>query len=275
MRFLFTPEEAQSAAAAVAGWLQESQFRVEIEAPIAEDAPYRTSVMGIRGGFTLLAEAQGNANYGGRLEVFANWLAARRLHCELYLATLAESSVSGRLLKELKRDGVGLLIVEDGDRVETVLRARNPALMVTPDPTLGLGALKSEVSRLVSRFNSGERKDALRDMCEVVERETQKLLLRLVKKGWLNLIEQQVRTMDWSSQINTVSSAKQYHTGRTPPLSPADKDDLQSFRGARNILDHKATSKRAEYVREQQFAERMIQGPRLIALLARLQRKIK
>src|SRR6185369_14306706 len=125
------------------------------------------------------------------------------------------------------------------------------------------------------RFNSGDRKDALRDMCELVERETQKLLTRLVKKGWINFTELQISRMNWSDQINALASSNQYNAGRAPLISSNDRDDLQSFRGARNLLDHKTKSKREEFRREQQFTERMMQGPRLAALLATLQRKVK
>ena len=52
------------------------------------------------------------------------------------------------------------------------------------------------------------------------------------------------------------------------------KQDLHSFRGARNLIDHPATSKAAEKKRQTQFAERMVMGPRLAGELLSLQAKV-
>ena len=53
------------------------------------------------------------------------------------------------------------------------------------------------------------------------------------------------------------------------------KDDLHSFTRGRNLVDHKVKGKRQEEKRQKQFADRMMQGPRLIAELVLLQRKFK
>jgi hypothetical protein len=275
MTFLFTPEEAQTTAARVADWLRGQQFEIKIESAVTDDAPYRTSLVANKGGFYYLIEAQGTPNYAGQLERFSSWLSARRLHCEFYIAVHDDSTLQGRLLRDIRKDGVGLLLVGSDGSVEPMIRARNPALVVTPDPTLALGSIKAEVGEIVNRFNSGERKDALRDLCELVERETQKLLLRLAKKGWISLDESRITRMNWSDQINALASQGQYSGGRQPILSANERDDLQSFRGARNLLDHKVRDRREEFRREQQFTERMTQGPRLAALLTAHQRKIK
>src|ERR1700681_1994156 len=275
MQFLFTPEEAQTTASQVASWLKAQQFEIEVESALGPDAPYRTSLVASKGGFSWLIEAQGTANYNAQLQRLSSWLSARRLHCELYLAAPEDSVLQGKLLKDLKRDGVGLLLVSDDGSIEIAIKSRNPALVVTPDPTLVLGGMRAEVTILVERFNQGDRKDALRDMYELVERETSRLLYRLARKGWINLSEPQIERMTWSDQINVLSSSNQYQSGQSPLLATSDKDDLQSFRGARNLLDHKAKGKRDEFRREQQFTERMIQGPRLTALLLGCQRKVR
>jgi hypothetical protein len=85
----------------------------------------------------------------------------------------------------MKRDGVGLLVVDASGVVVESQKARNPALVVTPEPTLRYGDCKQEVAEAIKKFNDVDRKDGLRDMCEIVERETEELALRAVKKNWL------------------------------------------------------------------------------------------
>jgi hypothetical protein len=70
-------------------------------------------------------------------------------------------------------------------------------------------------------------------------------------------------------------SQKPCSPGKSPIVGSTLKDDLHSFRGARNLLDHKVTNKREDTKRQQQFAERMMQGPRLVAELVSLNRKLR
>jgi hypothetical protein len=175
----------------------------------------------------------------------------------------------------MKQDGVGLLVVGVAGDVATPHRARNPALVVTPDPSLKYGRCKPEVLAAVQKFNDVDRKDGLRDMCELVERETETLALLCVKKGLLRMDAKAVLAKDWSEQIDTLASINAYNAGHQPLVVNIFKADLHSFRGARNLVDHKVQGKRAEAKRQMQFAERMMQGPRLIAEILSLQRKVK
>jgi len=127
----------------------------------------------------------------------------------------------------------------------------------------------------VKKFNEVDRKDGLRDMCELVERETEALLRLGIRKTLINVPETSIKAKDWSDQINTLASPQTYNDGRNPLVTTTFKDDLHSFRGARNLLDHKVKGKRDDMRRQKQFAERMMQGPRLIAELKSLQRKVK
>lgn len=166
------------------------------------------------------------------------------------------------------------MIDENGDVSESQ-NPRNPALVVTPDPTLRFGDCKDEIANAVKKFNNVNRKDGLRDMCEVVERETEELALRAVRKGWLTMNEAAIKGKDWSSQIDTLASKNAYTVGKNPIVSATFKNDLHSFRGARNLVDHKVRGKRDDANRQKQFAERMMQGPRLVAELVALQRRVK
>jgi hypothetical protein len=84
-----------------------------------------------------------------------------------------------------------------------------------------------------------------------------------------------IKAKDWSSQIDTLASKHAYTPGMDPIVSTIFKNDLHSFRGARNLVDHKERGKRDDANRQKQFAERMMQGARLVAELVSLQRKVK
>ncbi len=278
MKFVFTkdtPDEAKRSALAVAKYLSKLGLKVRTQAPGWSDAPYRTTLLGVRSGLQILVEAQGSLNYSAVLKKFLAWLAIGRHYAELYLATTSDTALEAvGTLAEMKKDGVGLLLVDEGGGVSVHQVARNQALVVTPDPTLRYGECKAEVLAAVRKFNDTDRKDGLRDMCELVERETERLALLAVRRGYLNKTEQEVKGMDWETQINVLAAKGAYHTGHVPILEHTLKTDLLSFKGARNLLDHKTRGKREDASRERQFAERMMQGPRLVAEIGILKRKV-
>lgn len=275
MKFVVTPEEAQPAALALVAHFRRHGMTVKTEVAAWPGAPYQTTLVARKSGLSLLVEAQGIPNYGKAIKELATWLAANRCYAELYLATLTESVVQAGMLGEMRGDGVGLLVVDEKGAVSESQRARNPALVVTPEPTLRFGGCTREVLDSIKKFNDVDRKDGLRDMCEVVERETEELAVRAVRKGWLVMDEAAVVAKDWSSQIDTLASKNAYTSGKTPVVTPTFRNDLHSFRGARNLVNHKVRGKRDDIHRQKQFAERMMQGPRLVAELVSLQRKVK
>ena len=275
MKFLLTPEEAQAPAIAVARFLRRQQMAVRTEVAAWDDAPYRTTLVGTKSELRLLVEAQGTLSYGKALKEFAIWIAAKQHYSELYIATPSDSILQAGLLGEMKSDGVGLIVVDKDGRVTISQRSRNPALVIRPHPNLRFGDCRIEVTEAVEKFNNIDRKDGLRDMCELVERETEALALRAAKAGWVKMGEGAVRGMDWSTQINMLASNNSYNAGKNTVVSQTLKDDLHSFRGARNLVDHKVRNKREDMKRQKQFAERMLQGPRLVADLVTLQRKVK
>ena len=128
---------------------------------------------------------------------------------------------------------------------------------------------------MCERFNDGDRKDALRDLFEFVEGETDRLARKAVTKGWLVIDSTGIERMDWSSKINVLASNNQYNAGFSVLIDSNLKADLQSFRGARNLYNHPAVTTRAQNNRELQAQERMIQGPRLLAELLSLILSVK
>lgn len=274
MKFTLTPEEAWPVAEAVAKHFRKRHATIRVEVPFVKDAPYRTTLVVGEGGKAILVECQGSLSYGRTLQELVAWLAVRREYSELYLATSPEGSISVRLLGELQHDGVGLMTMDENGVVKIDKTARNPALVVTPDPTLVYGEAKKLVLSAVDKFNNVDRKDGLRDMCELVEQETEKLIRKAVTKAVIGIPVASLDQKDWSDQINTLAST-QAHSNRPPTFNDNLKNDMHSFRGARNLIDHKVRTKREDKKRQRQFAERMVQGPRLVAELVALRRKIR
>jgi len=273
MKFDFTPEEAQPVALVVAKHLKRQEMKIWCEVKPFEGTPYRPTLVAVKSGLTVVVEAQGNLDYHKTLAGFVAWLAAGRHYARFYLATTEHCMMHATTLAEMKEHGVGWLVVQDTGSVIESLPARNPALVVTPHPDLRYGDCQPEVRSALSKFNEINRKDGLRDMCEIVERETEGLAVIGVRKNLLKMAEVAVRNMDWSGQINVLASPNAYNAGHKPIVADPLKQDLHSFRGARNLVDHPVRTKREDKRRELQFADRMMQGSRLVAELVRLKRK--
>lgn len=275
LRLPLTPEEALPAARCAARWLKSIRrvpFVTE-RAPWSE-APYRTTLVSKTTNPVILIEAQGTLSYHNALSAFSQWIIAGRKHAELYIAVENDAQLAAEALHHLRRDGVGLLTCND-DGVTTVsLIARSPALSVYPDPTLRFGDCASDVSQALAKFNDSDRKDGLRDMCEIVERETSRVMDAAHRKGLLSLTAAAIAAMNWSDRINSLTSARSYSVGQAPVFDDAFKNDLHSFRGARNLVDHPPKNARDHSKRVRQFSERMAQGPRLVAELVSLRRRI-
>src|SRR2546426_3094450 len=109
MEFPFTPREAHPIASAVARNLAEDSMSVRPEVPAWDDAPYRTTLVARKGSLSVLVEAQGEGSYGRGLADLAAYIQARRQYAEFYIAAPAESVLPGTMLKQLRKDGVGLL----------------------------------------------------------------------------------------------------------------------------------------------------------------------
>lgn len=276
MEFIFTPEDARTTAERVGRYYQRKRYAVEIETAYAADAPYRTTLIARRREMpTILVEAQAALTLLRPVEDLARWLAAERSYCELYLAVDSEGSLPGQTLANCMKLGIGILIAMPDESLQEVRRARNPALIVTPDPNLKLGKLKTRVKDLVQRFNDGDRKEAFRDLCEVIERETEVLLEKLLDKNRLTLTLGQIHGMSWENQINALNSGNSYAPGFGNVLTAKDIADLQAFRGARNLVDHRVRSQKQEAERDRQLGERMMLGARLAEVLTGAQRSIR
>lgn len=237
MNFADIPEEALLVAQAVVKHLERQKWRIKVLQSPWKEARYRPSLLAEKSGLCLLVETQGTLDYHKTLRDYAAWLSANRHYAQLYLATNAEAPTQVGILAAMRRDGVGLWAVDEERKVSESLAARNPALVVTPDPNLKCGECQTEMRAALAKFNEVNRKDGLRDMCELVERETEALALIGVRKGFLKMNEAAIRGMDWSQQIDTLASINAHNPGKDIIVTTPFKNDLHSFRGARNLIE--------------------------------------
>ena len=283
MKYIYTPEEVRTIANALFRFMQHQGFNVLIEKPFSEDAPCATTLMATKGSLTILLEAQQRLICDQYIKDLSHWLNLNRLNAELFIiADRNTVSLSGDFLKQLNQTGVGLILVED-DLQPTIGRLpKNPALIISPEPTLKFGPYEKKVKVCLTKFNSpcsflsdhDFRRDAARDMCEMVEELTEKLAIYAVKKKHITLTEKDIMDKDWAGQINTLGSHNACSPGKNVVINDLLKTDLHSFRGIRNLLDHKTRSRTQEIDRQQQLAERMMMGPRLIDRLVKIKRRI-
>ena len=275
IEFSLTPEEAQPTTLAVYRHLKSSGFTIEVEKSVDVGAPLRPTLIADAKELRLLVEAQGDPMYSDSLKELVRWTTVNRVYGEVYIATSSEKTITMKDADQMRRDGIGLFLVDSQGNVHISEKARNPALVVPLDRRLKLGVHEKDIQELVIDFNNGNRKGALQSMCELVEQETGAMAIKAAKKKWLNKTEEDISKLNWSNRIDILGSNNTYYSGRSCLVDSNLKNDLHSFRGARNLFDHPASTRKAKRDREVQFTERMMMGPRLIETLLKLKRKIK
>jgi hypothetical protein len=282
MKYIYTPEEVRTIADALFRFMKHQGFKVCIEKPFHDDAPCATTLIATKAGLNILFEVQKQVHCDQYIKELALWLLKQRFYAELFIATHNTTHFSGEFLKELNQTGIGLILVDDEARVEIVQHPVNPALKTNPSPNLKFGSHKELVKGCVDKFDqpisflSGNdtRKDALRDLCEVVEKLTEDIALAAVRKGALQRDEDTIEKMKWADKINVLSAANAYKASCTPLISEELKTDLHAFRNGRNIVDHKVRTKREDALRQQKFPDRMITGVRLVSDLVSVKSRI-
>jgi hypothetical protein len=282
MKYISTPEEAHPIANVVFEFMRKHGFAVKIEKALDVNAPYTTTLTATKSRLNILFETQYQIHCDQSIKELALWLHSQRRYAELFIATHRLAHISWDIFRDLDRSGIGLILVDDKDTLEIERPPKNPALIISHDPTLRFGTYEKKVKTCMTKFNSpcsfisdkNPRRDAARDMCEIVEGLTEQLAIRAVKRKHITLTEKNITDQDWSGQIDTLRSQKACATGKSPIIDDPLKIDLHSFRGIRNLLDHKTSSHSQEIDRQQQLAERMMMGPRLIDRLVKLKCKI-
>ena len=247
---------------------------LRFEEPIDSGLAYRPTLIGRKGQYSVLVEAQENPSITPMVREACQWVMGQRMNGRFYIATHENANISGILIAEFKKLGLGLLFVGTAG-TDKVIEAKNWAYVVSPDPELSLGGRKRDIEDALEKYNSGNRKDGLRDLCDIVEAETKALLLTAIGRNIMTVPKKAAESMDWEGRINALASPNSHANGEPPVVSPDFKHDLLSFKGARNLVGHPVDSWRLDKRRSLQYQERMTQGPRLVAELIHLDRKLR
>lgn len=81
--------------------------------------------------------------------------------------------------------------------------------------------------------------------------------------------------MKTTDLVNALGAKENAAEGTAAIIGESLKRDLLSFGEGRNLLDHSVKNKREDKKRMMQYPERMAQGPRLLADLISITRKIR
>jgi len=95
------------------------------------------------------------------------------------------------------------------------------------------------------------------------------------RKGRLVVPEPAIRTKDLSVHIDMLASHSAIPPGKDPVVEPSLKAEFHSFRGDRNLVDHKVRGKREARKREEKFHDKMAQGARLVSDLENLRNRLR
>lgn len=253
------------------------KYKIYSEKPLEPDSPYRTTLIIRRNYETpILIEVQTKLYYHLGLKDLINYNIRNRKNCEVYIALDSNSTLpSAEQLAKVKKDGVGLTILGEDNNIEIMNKAKNFSLIVTPDPNLNFGKYSTQVKDSINKFNEIDRKDGLRDLCEVFESVIEELGIKLIKKDkFLSLNESGFKAKNLSDRINILATDNAYKSKRAI-IDEILKIDLHSFRNGRNLCDHKTKTKKEEYRRQIQFPDKMMLGCRLIHELRKIIQRIR
>lgn len=271
-----TPLDAQTVLSSVRRYFLDRHFKVAMDEAAFPDAPYRTSLTCRRRDELQLVECQSRLDYHRALKSFHQYLVERRLPAELYVAVAEsdEENISVARLREMDRDGVGLLLLDERSQVSVNKKACNWAYFAAPDPTLKFGALRPQVDGVFLKYNREDRVSGMRELSNLVEGETRRLGRTALARGRFGSRTPRVDAMDWSDVINLLASRQAASPGSVPVINDELKNDLHSFRGGRNLVDHPVRDAAEARRVARQFQDRMLLGARLVSDLDARRRSI-
>ena len=271
-----TSEEVQSIINRLVQHYKSRKYKILLEKPLHQDSPYRTSIILSKNDeIPILIEAQTKLYYHEGLRSLIEYNLRNRENCEVYIAVYSTSILPAEHISKIKREGVGLIFLEENNEIATINQAKNFSLIVTPDPNLIFGKYSLQVKGSIHKFNEVNRKDGLRDLFEVFESSVEDLGVKAIGKNkFLSLNELGFKKKDLNGRIDILGADDAYRSSQAI-VDGILKTDLHSFRNARNLCDHRVRSKKEEYRRQIQFPDKMMLGCRLIHELVELTKKIK
>ena len=240
---------------------------------VHEHNSYRPHLICKKGFETIIFELREKCNVEKHFENFVDKSQAHRVPIKIYFAMPeyiddVESTVGIAQRSTLKKLGIGLMIVKEGEVIEDLgTISCNRRFVIEPGTSLGKHT--SQVHEIIEKYNFGNCLDAVRDLCEEVEDATTLLALKAARKNKINLTVQEINDHeeDWSGLINCLSFRQWKNLPQTQIITDRRlRASLHDFRDKRNLSDHRKTARQLRDL-EQQYPEAMLQGIRLLRKL--------
>lgn len=274
MKFEYLTQELWPTARAVVRHFKRKHYTVQNETPLDPTYGFRPTLIFRRKWETVVVEIRSTPSVDEPLREFLNEALARRAEVTIYVALPRqrngdEISLPVSFLEVLRTAGVGLLLVEGREMAEHEKAAKCSLRFSVPSGR-SLSRYREKVSQAVQKFNRGDPIDGLRDLTEVFEDSVNELARRAASRRLIVPTVQEVEALDLEGKINLLGAPQMRGQDQHRFLEEPLKNDLKSFKGARN-LGHHPRSKKKEQELETQVLERMQAGIRLLReILARI-----
>lgn len=271
-RFEFLAEELWPIAEAILATYTRRRFKVEIEKALTPDSEYRPTFIFRKGYTTEIIEVTKTLQIGLALDRFIEDCISRREPVSIWICVPASSEPSRSIREEEKhrRQGIGIYYVNENKEAGLLQQAVECHMRFRPEPGPAITErIDRKIREICSKFNSGStgRLDALRDLAELVESTVRGLGEAAHRLGKLTDIAR-FRQLDFAGKLNYL-----HHINQPRIISTDLFNDLNSFRGARNLSDHPRTASEERRLATQ-FIERMAAGVRLLREIDAVKRQL-
>lgn len=276
MRFDYLTQELWPIAKAVIRHFKKRRYTVEIEAPLDASYGFRPTLIFRRKWETTVVEVRSSPSIDGPLNEFVQAALAQRAETTIFVALPRERDGEEILLpvsflESLRKAGVGLLLVESG-RIAEQEKPAKCSLRFSIPAGRSLSKHKEKVTEAIRKFNRGDPVDGLRDLTEIVENAVDDLARKAASRRLLVPTIAEVEEMTLENKINLLGAPQWRGQNQHRFFEEQLKDDLKSFKGARN-LGHHPRSKKKQLELETQLLERAQASIRLLReILTRTER---
>lgn len=267
MKFNYLSRDLWPAALVVARHFKGKRYTVQGERRIGDAYGFRPTLTCKRSWDLVAVEVRSSPLIDDPFREFITTALANREELTIYIALPRERDGNEVLLPvsfldELRRFGVGLLLVSNGE-VEERERGARCSLRYTIAAGRSLGRHKDRVIEAVRKFNRGDNIDGLRDLTEIVEAGIDELAIKAAAKRLVVPTQDEIEAMDFEGKINVLGAPEWRGRAQRRFLEEDLKNDLKSYKGARN-LGHHPRNKTQQRNLENQLMERTQASIRLL-----------
>jgi hypothetical protein len=267
VKFDYLSRDLWPAALLVAKHFKARKYAVQGEKQISSAYGFRPTLTCKRSWDRIAVEVRSSPIIDGPFRELITTALAGREELTIYIALPRERDGNEILLPvsfldELRKFGVGLLLVSDGE-VEEREKGARCSLRYSVAAGRSMGRYKERVIEAVRKFNRGDNIDGLRDLTEIVEASVEDLAAKAAAKRLIVPTEEEIQTMDFEGKINVLGAPEWRGQPQRRFLEENLKNDLKSYKGARN-LGHHPRSKLQQQNLENQLMERTEASIRLL-----------